>query len=150
MRNLAAILCPAISFRPYRPRSLHTDTNKARTRYAVPSLCRTLIAVAAGLKPEFDSSREIPTKSAMNVPNFVESEVSPIPAVQPVMKLTNASLSGSGIGGSNPPVSAVDFRLVIQSVFGFLDPNRPSKPLNDAQLGGYFFAQIPRLGNTSR
>lgn len=53
-----------------------------------------------------------------------------------------ADLAVFGIGGSNPPLSAPESRLVLRALFRSLSSNRPATPLNDAQLGGYFFAQI--------
>lgn len=61
-----------------------------------------------------------------------------------VKRLAKDCPSGPCTGGSNLRLIAGNFRLVIENVFRFLGANRPSTPLNDAQLGGYFFAQITR------
>lgn len=86
----------------------------------------------------------------MNVPHFLESHVSQIPAIQLVQRFAAARSVGPGIEGSNPPIPAGNFPLVIGNLFRFVVLNRPSTPLNDAQLGGYFFARISRLGNANR
>jgi len=51
------------------------------------------------------------------------------------------------VGGSNLPVSVADFLLVIGNVFRFVVLNRPSTPLHDAQLGGYFYACMAGFGS---
>jgi len=111
----------------------------------------------------------------MEPPSFLESHVSQIPAIQMLRQLGYSYL-GQGdeasiflninrlqgeessthlnsilqrIGGSNPPLSHLSFRLVIKTVFHFLVFNRPSTPLYDAQLGGYFFARITQAGSTA-
>jgi hypothetical protein len=49
--------------------------------------------------------------------------------------------------GRIPPTTRSNFRLVLQPIFCFISFNRPSTPLYDAQLGGYFYAHMPRLGS---
>lgn len=53
--------------------------------------------------------------------------------------------------GLKPPCATVErntnLRLVFVRELLLLDRNRPSKPLNDAQLGGYFFVRMMPCGS---
>lgn len=80
----------------------------------------------------------------MSALNFIDSFTTCILAKQ---LESNGLFAGKWVGGSNLPVCLAHFRLVIGNLFRFVVLNRPSTPLNDAQLGGYFFAQITRVGN---
>lgn len=49
---------------------------------------------------------------------------------------------------SKLPSSPLTKGLALERGDCSLPSNRPATPLNDAQLGGYFFAQMPRAGST--
>ena len=87
--------------------------------------------------------RQSPKPPAMSALNFLNSFIRYISAKQ---LESNGLFVGKRVGGSNLPMCLVHFRLVIGNLFRFVVLNRPSTPLNDAQLGGYFFAQITRVG----
>ena len=84
----------------------------------------------------------------MNTPSFLESHVSQIPAIQFLQKLPiKRKYSIATPYYSMPPTVKSTKGLAVGKSAGSFVLNRPATPLNDAQLGGYFFAQMPRVGS---
>lgn len=77
----------------------------------------------------------------MNTPDSAEFHLIRILVRQLIHALACARLAFLGIVGSNPSLSAQS-GLVLRAFSRCFVNNRPATPLNDAQLGGYFFARI--------
>ena len=75
----------------------------------------------------------------MSTPNFLESHVSQIPAIQLLQQLGFTYVRRGKIEGGNCGPAFAEFDLEAGNFFSRAAFNRPATPLHDAQLGGYFF-----------